>query len=553
MKPCQPTAADGSVSYSTADGMVDIAFQMMGTTMDTVWGTEHMAPLVAIGRQAAGSCTYLEVGAHVGWLVLLAARMGCKVFAWEGSISCANRIQDNLRLNNMSKSANVFGKFVGRKKGMRIEDDMPADTRVTLLKMDIDGPDSSAMSGMQRLFDAQRVQYVNLEYSKKQAKKDPRYLHAMEKRGFNIYLLDCYGTNNRTDEASIRRATGGRAACLNRDAVDPQFSRSARHYGPHDITVDVPMMPPQRRFLHCLVSNTLPASSGCTRLLGDQRLHPQYFDAFTRAIGEGEVDLILKLSTMRAAATDAAANSAAARPLPQPSLLQPTDPPQEYEQLALLLESITLSAARVGKFVGHLKDRTWAGKSHIGTRPQQYQEYYSIVRQIRPKMICEIGMNAGHSTAIFLSAAGRDARLVMFDLGTFSYSSSAAKFLQALFPGQLTFHFGDSKVTFPAWRAKTGERRPCDLFSVDGAHSYAGAKADFLAAVDATRSGGVLVFDDMVSGSPTRRAFDEVRASGAFASVRCTENVPFKISRLDRYDETNVREQTMSWCFAWVA
>merc|ERR1719162_1672998 len=58
---------------------------------------------------------------------------------------------------------------------------MPADTRVTLLKMDIDGPDSSAMSGMQRLFDAQRVQYVNLEYSKKQAKKDPRYLHAMKK------------------------------------------------------------------------------------------------------------------------------------------------------------------------------------------------------------------------------------------------------------------------------------------------------------------------------------------------------------------------------------
>ena len=174
MKPCQPTAADGSVSYSTADGMVDIAFQMMGTTVDTVWGTEHMAPLVAIGRHAAGSCTYLEVGAHVGWLVLLAARMGCKVFAWEGSVSCANRIQDNLRLNNMSKSANVFGKFVGRKEGMRIEDDMPADARVTLLKMDIDGPDSSAMSGMQRLFDAQRVQYVNLEYSKKQAKKDPR-------------------------------------------------------------------------------------------------------------------------------------------------------------------------------------------------------------------------------------------------------------------------------------------------------------------------------------------------------------------------------------------
>ena len=225
----------------------------------------------------------------------------------------------------------------------------------------------------------------------------------------------------------------------------------------------------------------------------------------------------------------------------------------EYELLALLLESITIAAARVGKFEGHLKDRTWAGKSHIGTRPQQYQEYYSLVRENRPKRICEIGMNAGHSSAVFLSAAGRDAHLVMFDLGTFSYSKSSANMLEQLFPGQIKVFFGDSKKIVPAWAAKH-RGRPCDLFSVDGDHSYAGAKADMISAINATRAGGVIVLDDMVQrpGNGPRQAFDELRADGYFNQVRCTDNIPFKISRLNRYDTTTIREQTMSWCFAWV-
>jgi len=159
----------------------------------------------------ANTCTYLEVGAHVGWLVLLAARMDCKVFAWEGSQSCAQRIRDNLKLNNINASgAEVFGKCVGPGQGSKIQDDMPADTQVTLLKMDIDGPDSSAMLGMERLFAERRVQYVNLEYSHKQVKKDPNYLASMDKRGFDIYLLDCFGENGRTNEPAILLATAGR-------------------------------------------------------------------------------------------------------------------------------------------------------------------------------------------------------------------------------------------------------------------------------------------------------------------------------------------------------
>lgn len=551
MKPCIPGSDESSRFHSTADGLVNIAWPMIGTVEDTIWGTEHMAPLVAIaGWKAGRTCTYLEVGAHVGWLVLLAARMGCKVFAWEGSKACAQRALDNLKLNNIDSSgAEVFAKYVGPGKGSNIQDDIPAGTQVTLLKMDIDGPDSSAMLGMDQLFADRRVQYVNLEYSRKQAKKDSKYLYSMDKRGFDIYLLDCYGGDDRTNEPAIHQATGGRARCLNRDPLVPAFNRHI-HKHLQESVVDVPMPPMQRRFLLCFVASE--PTTHCAQLLLRQQILPQYFDAFTKAIGRsGETDLILKLRT-GSSPYNASAPSWWKGPFGRSlESQQLAGVEQEYEQLAVLLESLTVAAARVGKFMGHLKDRTWKGKSHIGTRPQQYQEYYSLVREERPKLICEIGMNAGHSSAVFLSAAGRDANVLIFDLGTFSYSSSSANLLEQLFPGQLKIIFGDSKKSFPAWVAKH-RGKPCDLFSVDGDHTYAGSKADMISAINATRAGGVLVLDDMLPGKGPRRAFDELRSDGYFTTVRCTENVPFKISSLNRYDTTTFREQTMSWCFAWV-
>ena len=525
---------------------------MIGTVEDSVWGTEHMAPLVAIaGGQAAGTCVYLEVGAHVGWLVLLAASMGCKVFAWEGSQSCAQRIQDNLKLNQIASSrAEVFGKFVGAGEGTKIQDDMPADTQVTLLKMDIDGPDSNAMRGMDRLFANRRVQYVNLEYSHKQAKRDPGYLTSMDERGFDMYLLDCYGSDDRTNEPAIHRASGGRAKCLNRDPLVPAFDRHV-HNNSQQSVIDVPMPPMQRRFLSCFVASE--PTTHCKQLLRNQQILPRYFDAFTKAIGRsGETDLVLKLRTESSSRKTSALSwgqKLVGRRLASKDQLTGVD--QEYEQLAVILESITVASAKTGKFEGHLKDRTWAGKSHIGTRPQQYQEYYSLVREERPKLICEIGMNAGHSSAVFLSAAGRSAHLVVFDLGTFSYSKSNANLLKHLFPGQVDIFFGDSKQVFPAWAAKH-RTRPCDMFSVDGDHSYAGAKADIINAANATRDGGVILLDDMIPGKGPRRAFDELRTNNFFAKVRCTEDVLFHISRLNRYDTSNFRQQTMSWCFAWV-
>ena len=79
----------------------------------------------------------------------------------------------------------------------------------------------------------------------------------------------------------------------------------------------------------------------------------------------------------------------------------------------------------------------------MGNRPEQARAYYDLARRLAPHRICEIGMNGGHSAAIFLAAAGPSASLVMFDTFAFSYSNWTAHTLSRLFPGQIEFVVGE--------------------------------------------------------------------------------------------------------------
>ena len=195
------------------------------------------------------------------------------------------------------------------------------------------------------------------------------------------------------------------------------------------------------------------------------------------------------------------------------SLMLPAGAEQEHELLEIVLESIT------NMHVEHehpqsekwLRTRAWSGNSHVGNRPVEFQFYYDLVRRAQPKHLCEIGLNGGHSAAVFLAAAGRGARLAMFDLMMWSYSNRSKRHIQALFPGQLQVFRGDSHVTVPQFHQKKGGRW-CHFFSVDGDHSYDGARRDFINAIDATRIGGIILADDMQPGTETRRAFDDASA-----------------------------------------
>jgi len=293
-KACKPLTASNqfpSVFETTAEGMLAIKWRMLGHPRDSVWGHEHVPAVVEIANATRGHCVFLEVGAHVGWLVLLARRLGCTVFAWELSPACVRTLRSNLQLNGLDEHpGGIFTKAVGHKAGSRIDADVPHSTHVSLLKMDIDGPDGVAMLGVETLFQQKRIDYVNIEYGgAKQAKLRPRYLHEMHARGFDVYLLDCYAA--RTYEHLLRAWPGSMLTCLNHSPEVPSFNRSATHLGQ---LVDVPSVQPVHDFLRCLVANPAIPGSYCSRLLENQRIPLEHFSAFTRGLGQGEVDLMLK-------------------------------------------------------------------------------------------------------------------------------------------------------------------------------------------------------------------------------------------------------------------
>jgi len=230
-------------------------------------------------------------------------------------------------------------------------------------------------------------------------------------------------------------------------------------------------------------------------------------------------------------------------------------------------------SSRHNKF---LKTRAWEGNSHIGNRPKQATFYYDWVRSLKATMgdvshVCEIGMNGGHSALIFLAALSawydggdteNDAasssinspKVTMFDLAQFDYSPSAKEYIEILYPRRFTLHKGNSQEVLPKWTAEH-QTDKCHVFSIDGDHSYKGARVDILNAVKATRKGGLLILDDMNPGGPTRRAFESVLKDepGLLVNKQCVENVDLKVGYDDRYDETNARDMVMSWCTATVA
>ena len=99
-----------------------------------------------------------------------------------------------------------------------------------------------------------------------------------------------------------------------------------------------------------------------------------------------------------------------------------------------------------------LRDRVWWGMGMIGNKFAQAHGYFALVQaEARRKApagltICEVGLNGGHSAVVFLQAAGRQSRLYMFDI-PMPYAKTAQKIIERLYPGQMEYLEGDSRVT----------------------------------------------------------------------------------------------------------
>jgi cephalosporin hydroxylase len=134
----------------------------------------------------------------------------------------------------------------------------------------------------------------------------------------------------------------------------------------------------------------------------------------------------------------------------------------------------------------------------------EIRRFLEIVRDLKPRTICEIGAARGGTLCLFSHVAARGARLLSIDI---SFSPWQRAVLPALLRRGQTVkcltadsHHPDTLARVRKWLGP----HPLDLLFVDGDHSYSGVARDFEMFSPLVRPGGVIGFHDIVPDFKTR-------------------------------------------------
>ena len=272
-----------------------VPIYQIGSRGSSWWGLEHAAPVVHAAAKAAESqtpCVVVEAGAHQGTLAILAAKLGCRTFAFEANEGHVERMRQNIVSNGVETAVTVVPGFVDETPPSRRIDTHVAEY-VHLLKMDIDGADERAMRGASALFDAQRVGFINCEFNPSKQRHAQRqhsgganYLHLLHRWGFELFLYGC--VPNAAAEAKLARLKRN-LRCLTYGNYERKLPRN-----PYTEKPDA------SAFARCLFGVTMRVNgsryappANCSALEAQQRLEPADFAAFAAAVRE--VDLVGRL------------------------------------------------------------------------------------------------------------------------------------------------------------------------------------------------------------------------------------------------------------------
>lgn len=128
----------------------------------------------------------------------------------------------------------------------------------------------------------------------------------------------------------------------------------------------------------------------------------------------------------------------------------------------------------------------------------------SLLRELQPKYLCEIGSFRGGTLALFCQVADPKARILALDLNFKPEQPKVLRYFAR--PGQrITFLKGDSHApeTLEQVRRWLGIHQ-LDFLFIDGDHSLDGVTRDFEMYSPLVRAGGVIAFHDIVLDYRTR-------------------------------------------------
>ena len=166
--------------------------------------------------------------------------------------------------------------------------------------------------------------------------------------------------------------------------------------------------------------------------------------------------------------------------------------------------------------------------------PKEIHALLSILQQMRPKSVLEIGTASGGTLFLLTRVAAPDARLVSVDLpggpGGGGYPASKIPLFKAFpLPGQRLELIRDNSHD-PAVRARVAELAGdtgIDFLVIDGDHSYEGVKSDFEMYGPLVKPPGLIAFHDIDYDPQVRRFWDEVKVGRRHQEIGADQGQKF--------------------------
>ena len=148
-----------------------------------VWGVEHgLAFFDTLTLQSRRSpCALVDVGAHHGTVALMAASQGCRVYAFETNALAVAQLRRNV-------AASFYGPLISVHGLEPVDSVVPVDEEITMVKIDVDGPDAFVARGASRVLASSLAVHVEIA-PRKQGGVDGvlRYVQFLRSRGFVLY------------------------------------------------------------------------------------------------------------------------------------------------------------------------------------------------------------------------------------------------------------------------------------------------------------------------------------------------------------------------------
>jgi predicted O-methyltransferase YrrM len=161
--------------------------------------------------------------------------------------------------------------------------------------------------------------------------------------------------------------------------------------------------------------------------------------------------------------------------------------------------------------------------------PSELHRFAEIVASIRPKRVLEIGTFQGGTLCMFARLAAPRATIVSIDLpgGKFGGGQSRLRSLLYHMFGKLfqRMHLIRGNSHSEEVSTKVRDLTQClDALFIDGDHTYAGVKHDFLSYSPLVRPGGIVAFHDIAeqtheTGCDVSRFWNEVKTSYRYEEI----------------------------------